>query len=289
MALVTVGIPFHDEERFLEQAIRSVLAQTYDEIELLLVDDGSTDRSLEIARSFQDPRVVVIEPDGRRRFLAARLNEITRRARGELVARMDGDDVAHPERLARQMAALRADASCEAVGSWVALIDEDEAPFAVAEAVSLPATLETALARGLFSHATLLARRAWLAANPYDEHLTRTEDRDLWCRTVSTTRFAVIPLPLYVVRTRERDEGFLRNYVESQAQHRELIVRYGKQAMGTRRAALQWAASLAKGLIMRAAVRADLASQLVRRRGRAPTDAERTMVREALAAAHAPA
>src|SRR4051794_20441310 len=108
MPRVTIGIPFHDEERFLEQAITSVLRQSFADFELLLIDDGSTDRSLEIARSFDDPRIEVTA-DGRRRFLAARLNEITRRARGELIARMDGDDVAHPERLSRQLALLDAD------------------------------------------------------------------------------------------------------------------------------------------------------------------------------------
>jgi glycosyltransferase involved in cell wall biosynthesis len=285
MTLVTVGIPFHDEERFLEPAIRSVLAQTFENLELLLVDDGSTDRSLEIARSFSDPRVNVLPPDGERRFLAARLNEITRRARGEVIARMDGDDVAHPERLARQVAVMQRDASYDAVGTWAALIGEDEEPFAITEAASLPATLATALTRGLFPHATLVARRAWLAANPYDETLTRAEDRDLWCRTVQTSRFHVVPAPLYVVRTHERDASFVADYLASQEQNRELFVRYGRAAMGTRRAAVQWAASHAKGLVMRAAVQAHLARRLVRRRGRLPSEEEKTLVREALAAA----
>ena len=287
MPVVTVGIPFHDEERFLEQAVRSVLAQTFDDLEILLVDDGSTDRSLEIARSFSDPRVVVVPPDGHRRFLAARLNQITRLARGELVARMDGDDVSHPARLARQIAVLRDDPTCDAVGTWIALVAEDEQPFAVVEAAQVPATLAVALSRGLFSHATLVGRRAWLEANPYDESLTRAEDRDLWCRTVLTSRFQIVADPLYVVRTRARDSSFLRDYLQSQQQNRELFVRYGKPAMGVRRAAMHWAASHAKGAIMRLAVHAGLATRLVRRRGRIPTAHERELIREAVAAGRA--
>jgi glycosyltransferase involved in cell wall biosynthesis len=125
---VTVGIPFFDEQDFLGAAIRSVLAQTTDDFELLLVDDGSTDRSLEIARSVADPRVVV-RSDGLRKHLPARLNEIARAARGELVLRRDADDVSHPERLARFDAVPR----CDGVGTWAALIDDAEEPFAVVE------------------------------------------------------------------------------------------------------------------------------------------------------------
>ncbi len=283
MPLVTVGIPFHNEERHLEQAVRSILGQSFDDIEVLLVDDGSTDRSLEIARSFGDRRVTVI-PNERRRYLATRLNEITRRARGELVARMDADDVAHPERLAREVALLRADPSCDAVGTWAALVDEDDEPFSIVEAAALPASPEVALAQGLFPHATLVARRTWLLANPYDETLSRTEDRDLWCRTVRTSRFNVVASPLYVVRARPREADFLAGYVESQKQARQLIGRYGANAVGRPRAALLWTEAYAKALVMRFAVRTKLAARLVRRRGRPPTSEERDLVRVALAA-----
>lgn len=284
MPVVSVGIPFYNEERFLEQAVRSVLAQTLDDLEVILVDDGSSDRSLEIARSFTDPRVVVVPPDGRRRFLAARLNQITRAARAGLVARMDGDDIAHPDRLARQVAILSEDAKCDAVGTWIALVGEDEQPFAVTETAQVPPTLEIALSRGLLSHATLVGRRAWLEANPYNERLTRVEDRDLWCRTVSTSRFRIVPSPLYVVRIHACEPGFLEDYLEAQRQNRQLIVRYGAQAMGARRAAVHWAASHGKSAVMRMAVHAGLAPRLVRRRGRAPTADERAMIDEALLA-----
>lgn len=282
MALVTVGIPFHDEEKLLEQAVRSVLDQTFDDLEILLIDDGSTDRSLAIARSFVDPRVQVIS-DGRRLLLAARLNEITRRARGDLIARMDADDVAHPERLARQLAVLHDQPSLDAVGTWIALVGDDDEPYAIVEAASFPATLEIALTRGLFAHATLLARRAWYQANPYDEMLPRAQDRDLWCRTARTSRFFVVPEPLYVVRTHARSGPFLHDYMEGQKQYRALVLRYGPEASGARGTARLWAASHAKAGIMRLAAAAGAADRIVRRRGRAPTEAERAIVHEAFA------
>ena len=103
---LTIGIPFFNAEATLLDAVRSVFAQTHQDWELLLVDDGSTDRSLELARSIDDPRVRVYS-DGRNKRLAARLNEISRLARFDHVARMDADDVCLPERLARRPDSLK--------------------------------------------------------------------------------------------------------------------------------------------------------------------------------------
>jgi len=278
---ITVGIPFFNEAEHLGAAIRSILAQTVDDLELLLVDDGSTDGSLAVARSFDDPRITVCS-DGQRRHLPSRLNEITRRARGELIARMDADDVVHPRRLAAQLDVLMRDPSCDAVGTWTALVDDRGEIFAVNESGSRPATPRTALESGLISHATMLARRGWLRSNPYDERFTRAEDRDLWCRTVRTSSFAVVPEPLYVIRVFHRERGFLASYVESQRQNRELFVLHGPGAVGIARSARLWTLSHVKSVIMRTAFAAGQAERLVRRRGRAPTMTERVLIAEAL-------
>lgn len=277
---VTIGLPFHNEEGNLADAIRSLLVQTFEDFELLLVDDGSTDRSLEIASSFRDPRIRVIS-DGRRKRLPARLNEIVTSARASLVARMDADDLSHPERLARQIPLL-ADPSIDAVGSWAALLDDDEAIIGVTESATLPASRRVALERGILVHASMVARREWLARHPYDERVTRAEDRDLWCRTAATSRFAVVGEPLYVVRVASRSPDFLSKYLESQRQNRDLFRRYGPEVVGRARTIELLAASHAKALVFRAAVDAGLAGRLVRRRARAATSAERVMIEKAI-------
>lgn len=283
---VTVGIPFFDEERYLAAAIRSILAQTVADIEILLVDDGSRDRSLEIARSFDDPRITVIS-DGVRRRLPTRLNEIASRARSDLVARMDADDVAHPTRLARELEVLARDRSVDAVGTWIGLVDAANEPFAVVEAAEMPPTPAQALDRGIFAHATMVARREWLLRNRYDERLDRAEDRDLWCRTVSTSTFAVVPEVLYVVRASSRTPDFLTDYLASQRQNRALFLRYGPSSYGIAHTAKSWLASQGKSLVVRAAVKARLDEHVVRRRGRAPRSEEVVLMREALAAGNA--
>lgn len=281
--LVTVGIPFFDEERFLGDAIRSVLAQTFADFELLLVDDGSSDRSLEIARSFGDPRVKV-SSDGTRRRLAARLNEIVRTARGSYVARMDADDLMHPRRLERQMDVLRNDPSRDAVGTWALVASDDGEAFAVVDMVDIPETKAAALARGVLPHATMIAKRSWLSNNPYDETLSRAEDRDLWCRTVGSANFAIVPECLYMIRPSLGARRFLGDYVETHRDNRRIFSKYGPRDVGRLSTLRLIAASHAKSLVMRALVTAGVTSPLLRRRGRPPTDAERAAAREILEA-----
>jgi glycosyltransferase involved in cell wall biosynthesis len=286
--VVTVGIPFFDEESSLEAAVRSILAQTVTDIEVLLVDDGSTDRSLEIARSFTDERVVVIS-DGVRRRLPSRLNQIAARASADLVARMDADDVAHPTRLERQLDVLAADPSCHAVGSWVGLMDGAGEPFAVLESAAMPPSPAQALQRGVFAHPTMVARRAWLHDNPYDETLDRAEDRELWCRTVRTSKFVVIPEVLYVLRMSPCRPDFLSDYLSSHQQNRALFLRYGPSSMGLAGTAKSWLTSLGKSLVVRAAVKIGADEYVVRRRGRPPRADELARMHEALDAVRSPA
>jgi glycosyltransferase involved in cell wall biosynthesis len=284
MPLVTVGLPFFDEQKYLAGAIRSVLAQSFRDFELLLVDDGSRDDSLAIARSFTDPRIRVLS-DGKRRHLPARLNEIVSSASAPYVARMDADDVMHPARLARQLELFTADPSCDAVGTWVALADGDDHVFAVCESAPLPASRKEALVHGILPHATLLGRRAWFAENPYDETLTRAEDRDLWCRTAANGKFAAVPECLYVVRVDVDKRTFVESYVEAQRQNRRIFAAYGPSSVGRLETERLIALAHAKALVMRGLARVGLAERLVRRRGRAPTEKELALAREALAVA----
>ena len=104
---ITIGIPFYNAETYLADAIRSIFAQTYQDWELILIDDGSTDRSVEIARAVKDPRVRVIS-DGQNNRLPYRLNQITALARFDLVGRMDADDLISPAKFEKQKSILDA-------------------------------------------------------------------------------------------------------------------------------------------------------------------------------------
>jgi glycosyltransferase involved in cell wall biosynthesis len=103
---ITIAIPFHNEVDMLAGAIRCVFAQTVSDWELLLVDDGSTDGSRELALSVRDPRVSVLG-SADQQGISRRLNEITRVARADVIARMDADDAVHPQRIERELSLLR--------------------------------------------------------------------------------------------------------------------------------------------------------------------------------------
>lgn len=247
------------------------------------MDDGSTDASLAIAKSFDDPRVVVLS-DGRRRRLPARLNELVRRARSPFVARMDADDVSHPSRLAKQIEYLESSPACDVVGTWAGLVDDDGALLGILESPPLPAPKGVVLERGLLIHPSIMGRRMWFLERPYDEALTRAEDRDLWCRAVSDSTFAVLQEPLHVLRVSPHDARFLTDYLDAHRQNRQLIWRYGPDSVGRSRCLRMWSESLLKSVAMRFVVALQIASWLVARRGRPPMDVERSRIREAFEA-----
>ncbi len=122
--VISVILPVYNGEAYLALAVDSILVQTFRDFELIAVHGGSTDRSPEILRDFadRDMRVRVVRQDGK--GLVGALNQGIALARGELLARMDADDIAHPDRFATQVAFLRGNPDIAVVGSAMTLIDE---------------------------------------------------------------------------------------------------------------------------------------------------------------------
>lgn len=100
--LVSVSMPVYNAERYIAEAINSILSQTYQNFELIIVDDGSTDRTREIVESFDDPRIIKVYSDRNRGLITTR-NRIAQIARGKYLALLDADDCAFPDRLALQV------------------------------------------------------------------------------------------------------------------------------------------------------------------------------------------
>src|SRR3990172_1556357 len=189
---VAVGLPFFNSVDTLAGAIRSVFSQSFSDWELVLVDDGSTDGSLEIARSVKDPRGRVYS-DGRNRSLSSRLNEIALLARAPLLARMDADDLMYPRRLERQVQFLDAHPEVDVVGTGICTIDGERRPNGKRGVAPLDLRTFCVAIRGVFIHPTVMGRTVWFLANPYDTRIPRAQDYELWLRTFRRSSFSTLP------------------------------------------------------------------------------------------------
>src|SRR5271165_1083579 len=155
--LITIGLPFHNAEDTLLAAIGSIFAQSFQDWELILMDDGSSDGSARIARSIDDSRVRVITCQ-QNRGLAAVLNEIADAASGQYLARMDADDLMHPSRLERQLRILERGPEVDIVATAAYIIDGRDQPIGIRAQSPLPMTIGSLLRNNLVLHPTVTGR-----------------------------------------------------------------------------------------------------------------------------------
>lgn len=187
---VSIVIPVYNAEPYLAESIKSVLAQTWTDFELIIIDDCSKDRSPEIVQSFHDARIRYYRNE-RNAGVAASRNRGIQLARGELVAQMDQDDIARPYRIAVQVAFLGKHPDIGLCGGAIVKFSPTSR-----HRITFPVDHEelrvTHLFHSGFAHPTVMARRAFLVANGlyYDETCRNQEDYELWCRLVEKTRVA---------------------------------------------------------------------------------------------------
>lgn len=190
---VTVLLPAHNAAAWLEQAVRSILEQTLADFELILIDDGSVDATWEIAARLaaEDRRIRLVGQSAS--GLVATLNRGLELARGDYLARMDADDLAHRCRLAAQAAFLDAHPEVAAVGGAARLIDHRGIPFGTWTPPDDEPTIRLTLARRespLIHPAVMLRRSAIAATGGYDQRYRDAEDYALWLRLSRQYRLA---------------------------------------------------------------------------------------------------
>jgi glycosyltransferase involved in cell wall biosynthesis len=240
--VVTVGLPFAQTPRpFLEMAIRSVFAQSIQNWELLLLADGSFPELEERVSQIRDGRVRLIS-DSRNLGLAARLNQVAAMAAGDVVFRMDGDDLMHPRRLELTLSHMR-NPDAEVVGGRAYAIDNRTCVLGLFREAELPSEPAGFLRSNAFTHPTVAARRQWFVDNPYDENLRRSEDKDLWLRTARHSKFLKIDQELMFYRLADLSAS---KQARDARYDRLLLRRHGPALVGSRRTATKLATSYAK-------------------------------------------
>lgn len=216
---VSVLLPVRNGARHLRAALRSILAQSLRELEVLLLDDGSTDGSADIAAAEGDPRVRVLSspPMG----LARQLNRGIREARAPYVARMDADDIAEPERLACQVSFLAAHPSVAICGTWLRCFSPASTHLA-----RYPVGRETVRAYVVFDNPVAHPSACWRAASwqaaglAYDETLEVAQDYDVWSRALDQPQVDNVPAPLLRYRVHTASVTGRRAELSEQAARR---------------------------------------------------------------------
>jgi glycosyltransferase involved in cell wall biosynthesis len=201
---VSVLLVVRDAERFVGEAVESILSQTFGDFELLIYDDGSTDDSSEVLEraAGRDLRVQLFREEAR--GLTAWLRRGVEDARGEFIARMDADDRAHRERLARQVAFLDRHPECLAVGSDALLVDPARRPIRRLGVRTRHEEIDAELMRGrgdAMLHPSVTMRRAdVLAVGSYRPEHRVSQCLDLFLRLAERGRLANLPEPLLEYR-----------------------------------------------------------------------------------------
>lgn len=192
MPLISVLIPCHNAAPWLNNAVRSIQRQTYQNLEILLYDDGSTDKSREIIQRLisHDDRIFAMGGEGNQGIVHA-LNAMLHVARGTYIARMDADDISFPQRLEQQLHFVQT-GRADLCGTWF-----QEFGDGIAHAVRWFANPDELGAAMLFQnticHPTIMARREVFEAFTYREEYNLAEDYDLFVRASQRFRLANVP------------------------------------------------------------------------------------------------
>lgn len=198
--IISVVMPIYNAEQHLRQAIGSVLGQSYTDFELLIIDDGSTDQSAQIARSFKDDRIKLITQPCNLGLVAA-LNRALAESRGKYIARMDGDDVCLPDRFALQLELMK-NQELDVCGSdWVDIdvrgnkLKALRAPRYVDEVIATFATTVP------YAHGSIMIRKSFFDKYALQYRSIFCEDYDLWIRCFELgARFGLVNSTLYFHR-----------------------------------------------------------------------------------------
>jgi hypothetical protein len=270
---LTVCIPIYNGERYIAEAIQSVLAQSFADLEIIVVDDQSTDSTAEIVRSIRDPRIVVYENE-QRLGIPGNWNQALSLARGEYVCLFHQDDRMEPDNLARKVRILDSDPTIGLIHSAIKILVEPSAPYPPARwvedsaedfIIDGPTYFRRLLLEGnLICAPTVLARRSdLLGAGGFDPELGFSCDYALWMKLCLDRRVAFLSQPLVQYRWHADNEThryrFEKGVQETWVASRKVLSYYRQRPGREQEAELlqasvdalarvrRWAADLEKG------------------------------------------
>ena len=228
---ISVLMPVYNAERYVAEAVESILSQTFRDFEFLIIDDGSTDRSLEILRKYQKRDSRICLSSRANTGIVGALNEMLAIARGEFVARMDADDIAMPERFEVQFNAFEVRADMVALGTAVRFVDPGGRCLLEPAAKLGHTQIDDAILNGethALVHPSLMCRTSALREiGGYDSSLAPAEDIDVYLRLAEVGQIANISRVLLHYRLHEQSVSVTKGAesAENQVRAREAAYR----------------------------------------------------------------
>jgi len=202
--LLTVALPVYNGATTLAVAIRSILMQSFTDWELIILDDTSTDDSLAVMRSFDDPRIRLVE--GKTNIgLSARLNMAADMAKGSYFARMDQDDISFPERFEKQLNYLQNHPDIDLLASATISFRGDGEVLGRLPVLTAHEEICARPWNGFhMPHPTWMGKTAWLRQHRYESSANGAEDQHMLLRCYRSSRFACLNEPLLAYREGDR-------------------------------------------------------------------------------------
>jgi len=222
---LSIVLPVYNAEKFVFQAIQSLLNQTFKDFELIVVDDCSTDRSLEIVKKIADDRIKILTNAENKGIVFSR-NRGLKAIRGTFYAPFDADDIALPHKFLKQIDFLKKNPDYSMIGSFATLIDGAGKPTGKkwrlpASAARIPSIL---LFRNYFVHSSLVIRKSAMPPEGYAEGFDRVEDYLLAINISS--KYKTFNLPEYLVKYRVHPQNSTSDYQKKVLPQDAMVYRY---------------------------------------------------------------
>ena len=217
-ALISVLLPVYNGGKYLEEAVASILKQTYKNFELIIIDDGSTDDTRDVISLFKDHRIKVISRGNK--GLITSLNEGIELASGQWIARMDADDIALPQRFELQLDWLQR-TGADVCGSWVSRFGDGEKRIVRTKEKDDEIKIDL-LFYSSFVHPSVLGRASMFKKLRYNQGSVRAEDYDLWVRSAEQG-YTMANIPEVLLWYRVHDEQVSAEYLEMQLEQTSKI------------------------------------------------------------------
>ncbi len=218
--LVSVLIPVYNGGKFILGALESITNQTYNNLEIVVINDGSTDNTVELIETLKDKRIKLVHNE-KNIGLIGTLNKGVDFCSGEFIARMDADDFSFPTRIEKQVKLMLSQPETGFCGTWFETYNNEQ----LISKSSYPSDNDAIQLSQLFKmslcHGTALFRKELLLENRFDPSFAHAEDQELWSRLKNKAKMANIPEVLYKVV--QHGENVSKKFNQVQLNNTDLV------------------------------------------------------------------